>query len=527
MASGLPFAVGSSYVPLPGDIAPSTNVPPKSTAGILATDVGLPTTSPSPSPTPVVTSSQVQDPSSTVSAASTSSSAATASSTHGSPGWIKIVAIVVPIVAVILFVPLIYLLYRSHRMKKNAENRSSQRYSQEAMITKEKENVEVEKNGPPPPRPRRSPPDAKAAPTPRPTNSLGLFNFDLSSPSSPTGQQTPPRLSIARSLQFRRSQASVVSSERKSQHQNSDRLRDPLRNNPTTSTRDSSTVVYTPEPPPPYLAPAGAHAPETQFAPLNMIGTAVSQPPRPRPNRNPSSGNSIPHISRPPSQPPPPNPTSHKERPLPPPPINTTTTSDHTNVPNNRSINPPVSAYSDSNYHDSLQPQPHSTSGGQIIPQPESRPVSPIDNDDRGSSSTNFHVPSFGLGMGGRFTLTDYSQQSTNNTTTTNNNNNNNDAHHNHSHDQGGISGSSSGIGFGIGLDNNLNTLSTSTGTGTNNLNVGDRISDISGLSVDPTWLSQEERERRGYGRQSTASDGGGVSPIESHADRYNGRRGI
>ena len=438
-----------------------------------------------PLPTTTLNSSPISSPVAASSTAATSSPTSSPAPTHHGlpPLTIKIIAIVVPIVAVALLIPLIYLLYRSHRMRKETEKQSSQRNSREAMIAKESIEPKNTSGAPPPPRPQRSP-----TTTPRPANSMGLFNFDLS-PTSPNGEQTPARFSIARSLQLRRSQASVVNQDRTNQNRTTGPNPNPPQNNPATANRDSSTIVYTQQSPPPSNPPT---ATESHFAPLNMIGTAVSHPTRPKPNRNPSGGNAVPQSAIQSSKRKP----SSSNKPQPPLPTAPSPAVENTDppAPNNRTVNPPVSAYNVSDYHDSLLPPAPSSSARPTTPQ-QSRPVSPLN-----STSTEFRTPSFGLGMGGRFTLTDYSAE------------NNGDG--NHPNTSGGTTTG------GAGTTRPLPRLDTNT----NNHNNYERRSDVSGLSVDPDWLSQEERDRRGGGRTSTESHEV-VSPADDHESMNGSRR--
>ena len=499
----------------PGDIHPTDAPIAPGDTSIVAASIGVYT---KVVPTTVMIASPASTPASTpavaASAASGTSTSATTSPTSSpapktglSPTATKVVAIVVPIVALLLLIPIIYLLYRSHKMRKEEEKRATQRDSQEAMLDKARDPsydakkpyavqtdpsggmAELKNNGPPPPRPHR--PDSTPK-SPRPTNSIGLFNFDFGSPTSPNGQQTPSRFSVARSLPFRRSQASVVNQDPKSPHATTSPVRDPLRNNPTAN----PTANPPANPPPAYSGPTGSPItpPESHFAPLNMIGTAVSHPTRPRPSRNNSSSNSVPKSNQS-SKSTPPMPS---EAPLPPLPVTESNLSANA-PPTSRKMNPPVSAYSTSDYHDSLQ-VPEPSASNRSNSQRVSRPVSPLNG-----NSTAYHIPSFGLGMGGRFTLSDYYGSSSNGGSVVGPDNEGTSAtgRQGQVHEQGQgpppppppTTGGASGPGRGHNM----------------------RRSDVSGLSVDPNWLSREERERRGIGRQSNNMDDGYVSPVESN----------
>lgn len=483
----------SSYTSNPNDFGYS--VPATASVGpTIAADTGTPTVNTTPSLTPSVTPTPAQ-----VSSQPTTSAPP---SGHRPLPAKTIVAIVVPI-AVVLLIPLLYLLYRSHRIKKDVQKQSSQRNSREAMLAKEMLEPK-NSSGPPPPRPRRSLAENKELPQPRPTNSLGLFNFDFSQPTSPAadGQRTPPRLSIARSLQFRRSELFGSKSGRKSQP-SAGMPRDPLRNNPTTGNQDPSTIVFG-EPPPAYGSSdtstgAGAGAPpsESHFAPLNLIGTAVSHPPRTRPTRSPSSGNSVPRDATTS-----PTPHAYPNASSVPAPINSAFVNQ-----GDRNIQAPTSIYSNTSTHHSsslLPPLPTALSNSPPTPpQQESRPVSPLNSDSTRSTNTatnkSYHIPDFGLGMGGgHFSMSDYSDEPS---------------------------------GSGRDPHPNPSTLQTFAPPNAGH-QPNDRISDVSGLSIDPTWLSQEERDRRhgagdgsgGSGpRISTSSSDHVVSPVDSHGS-FRGR---
>ena len=381
-----------------------------------------------------------------------------------------IAGIVVAVVAVLL-IPAAYLIWRSHQIKKEAEWRASQRSSQEAMIVKE--SVEPKRdNGPPPPRPRRSPSDT---PRERPANSLGLFNFDLGSPTpapaSPQkgsdGVKSGPRLSIARTLQMRRSEVSIVNQERRSQQQIAD-LRNGLRNNPPTNRNSRNDSAGSP-PPPPYT---GIATPDSKFAPLNNIGTAVSAG-RPKFSRNGSSSTIPRQPSPPPQQEMPRPPTATGPR-RPPPgtqdmrqgPMLLTAQ----NLPPSRTANPPISAYSMSNYHDSLRPEPKPEPNPEPSLQPPEqvvygRAISPIPRAI--SPINNYQLPTLGLGSNDRFSW--------------------------------GVGGTPSN-------DNAIGSRSRDETGRRNNDEPEGRRSDVSGLSYDP---ADDNRK----------SNGRAISPVDSDED--------
>ena len=391
-----------------------------------------------------------------------------------------IVGIVVAVVAVLL-IPAAYLIWRSHQIKKEGEWRASQRSSQEAMIVKE--TVEPKRdNGPPPPRPRRSPSDT---PRERPANSLGLFNFDLGSPTpAPTSPQKEsegakggPRLSIARTLQMRRSEVSIVNQERRSQQQIAD-LRNGLRNNPPTKRNSRDNLAGSP--PPPY---SGAATPDSKFAPLNNIGTAVSAG-RPKFSRN-GSTSTIPRQPSPPPQQEMPRPRTAAGPRRPPPgtqdmrqgPMLLTAQ----NLPPSRIANPPVSAYSMSNYHDSFRPEPKLEPKAEPKAEPSLQPpeqvvygraVSPIHRSI--SPINNYQLPTLGLSSNDRFSW------GVGGTTTTTNTTKDNEMERRRK--------------------NNHDTERQ------NHEESAERRSDVSGLSYDP---ADDNRK----------SNGRAISPVESDED--------
>ena len=250
-------------VTLPDIIAPSQQrtVPAgfATEAPIFATKAYTPLSTPS---SPATTSSQ-----SSATAAPTQSAAASSGGRGLSHG--AIVAIVVPIGVLAILIPFLVLLYLNRRYRVAAEKRASQRSSKEAILQKQSSIQRPQPKGPKPARPDRTPRRSVVdLQEPERRDSLGLFNFELSPSSTPgMGWMTPnPRFSIARALQMRRSQPSIVQSQPHASRAESDRPR----------TRDSEphqTVDGVMEPPPPYVNDTASPKPTLHFAPLNQIGT--------------------------------------------------------------------------------------------------------------------------------------------------------------------------------------------------------------------------------------------------------------
>ena len=220
-------------------------------------------TSTTESPTSLSTSSSAATTTSQSSATAAATQSAAASKGGSGLGHGDIAAIVVPIALLAIIVPILvlWLLDRKHRAA--AEKQSSHRSSNEAILQKHSsmQNSPWPK-GPKPARPERTPRGSVTDPTaPEIRNSLGLFNFELSTPSTPgTGWMTPnPRFSVARALQMRRSQPSVVLSQPRHSRTDSDRPR----------TGDSERL----DPPPPYVNDAASLKPTSRFVPLERIGT--------------------------------------------------------------------------------------------------------------------------------------------------------------------------------------------------------------------------------------------------------------
>lgn len=215
------------------------------------------------SPTQLSTSSSAATTSSQSSATAAATHSAAASKGGNGLNHGDIAAIVIPIALLAIIVPILVLWYLDRKHRAAAEKRFSHRSSNEIILQKHSSMQKPpQPKGPKPPRPERTPRRSVVdPPTPETRNSLGLFNFELSTPSTPgTGWMTPnPRFSIARALQMRRSQPSVVLSQRRTSRGESDRPR----------TRDSERF----DPPPPYVTDAASPKPTSHFVPLERIGT--------------------------------------------------------------------------------------------------------------------------------------------------------------------------------------------------------------------------------------------------------------
>ena len=204
-------------------------------------------------------------------AASTPSAAAPNRGSGLSHG--AIAAIVVPIALLAIFVPILVFWCLDRRHRTAAAKRSSHRSSKEAMLQKQSSiQKRPQPKGPKPARPERTPPrSAIDPPTIERRNSLGLFNFELSPPSTPgLGCMTPnPRFSVARALSMRRSQPSIVQSQPRASRGESVR--------PQTGVAEPSqrpqTAPGISDPPPPYVRDAALPKPTPYFAPLERIGT--------------------------------------------------------------------------------------------------------------------------------------------------------------------------------------------------------------------------------------------------------------
>lgn len=261
--------------------AETTNAPiedgPITLAGPLPTSIPTPTFIPA-----TIT------PSSTT---STTSSPATSRATAAqglTPGRLT-AAIVIPLAFLAIIIPIIVFSYLGHKRRKEekqyAAHRASQRRSREREYLSEKQQKPMA-----PVRPQRLEERSKSTQqkseqprTQQPTrHSLGLFNFELSTPTSPTPTNAPAtpnfRLSIARALEMRRSDVAVVQSHNRTSGQSGELAQSrsqergqSTRRTPATS--DSGTSVF--DPPPPYASPrpSDAQAQTSLFAPLERIGT--------------------------------------------------------------------------------------------------------------------------------------------------------------------------------------------------------------------------------------------------------------
>lgn len=472
------------------------------TAGIIAESQTLVVSATVTQPTTVVL---------TPTATATVTPSATAAPAPSGLGTGAIAGIAVAVAAVLL-IPAAYLIWRSHQIKSEDQRRSSQRSSQEAMIMRE--SVEPKRDpGPPPPRPRRSPSET---PQERPANSLGLFNFDLGSPTpaptnppqSPERPKPAPRLSIARTLQLRRSEVSVVNQERRSQQRIAD-LRNGLRNNPPTKRNSRDKLAD--EPPAPQ--PEAPSSPDSKFAPLDSIGTAVSAG-RPKFSRNPSTSTTPRHPSPPPRQemprsrtptgptPGPPGVQDMRQGPVPRAPFSDRSQS--------RPANPHLSAYSVSDYHDSLLPPPRakqssspSPSPSSSSPQPPPPPRDPAPDRDVGralspirravSPINSYQLPTLSLGTDDRFS---WGGVNTTTTTTTGGPPSHHPIHH---------PPPPAGTEAHTSNNNNNNNNHTEAPTPTTD-EEGDRRSDVSGLSYNPVYDNRQ-------------SDARAISPVESEDD--------
>ena len=230
-----------------------------------------------PSPTPV-----------TVSVTSSATPSQTPAASPGiSPGRLT-AAIVVPIAVLAILIPIITYWILNHKRKLQEQRYASQRnsHSREPMIQKQPS------YGAPPfsQLQKHSPYDnIQAPPSAQTRNSLGLFNFELSpnTPTSPPGSresETNPRFrfSIARALEMRRSQPSIVQPHARTSDARVSRL-DTGRPRTRGSNRNSRANMF--DPPPPYASPRPSEsvAARSHFAPLSRIGTqnlANRSPPR-------------------------------------------------------------------------------------------------------------------------------------------------------------------------------------------------------------------------------------------------------
>ncbi|KAL9104920.1 MAG: hypothetical protein Q9163_000165 [Psora crenata] len=227
-----------------------------------------------PAPTSA-SSTLVTVPLPTATSTASASSSPTPTANRGfSP--LEIAAIIVPIVALVLLVPLLFLLYRSHQLKKAATELQNQTSSKNGMLQRQSTATgneaphvaPVDESGTKTPISRTA-----NGPSPRPTNSLGLFNFDLSRPhsatSSPITLRSLSRLSGVRASLSRRSEMSVVDGPRSIKSQ---------------SITPPSSMLVTDSPPP---SENLSERQNPHFAPLDQIGTAQARSTS-RPNIHPT-----------------------------------------------------------------------------------------------------------------------------------------------------------------------------------------------------------------------------------------------
>ena len=264
----------------PSAAAETSNAP----IGGLITFAGqLPTLTPTPT-----FLSATNTPSSTTSTTSSPATSRAAAAQALTPGKLT-AAIVVPIAFLAIIIPIIVFSYLSHKRRKEerqyAAHRASQRGSRERENMSEKQHRSLA-----PSQPQRldkgsKPPKRKSdqPPTQQPTrHSLGLFNFELSTPTSPTPTNAPAtpnfRLSVARALEMRRSDVAVVQSHNRTSAQSGESAQRRSQERQQTARRvpanyDPRTSVF--DPPPPYASPrpSDAQAQRSLFAPLERIGT--------------------------------------------------------------------------------------------------------------------------------------------------------------------------------------------------------------------------------------------------------------
>lgn len=184
-----------------------------------------------------------------------------------------IAAIVIPIGLLAIIIPILVLWYLDRKNRAAAEKKSSHRSSNDAMLQRHSSILKPpQPKDPEPARPPRTPRrSAVDPPSLDRRNSLGLFNFELSPPSTPgTGWMTPnPRFSIARALQMRRSQPSIIQSQPRSSRAES--CRPQTGQSERSGRSQTGTSIY--DPPPPYVIDGASPKTRPQFAPLERIGT--------------------------------------------------------------------------------------------------------------------------------------------------------------------------------------------------------------------------------------------------------------
>lgn len=238
----------------------------------LSTSASIPKPTSIPTPTPI-----------TISVTSSATPTHTAAASPGiSPGKLT-AAIVVPIAILAILIPVLTYWFLNHKRKLEEKKYASHRDSntREPMIQKQ-----LSYRGPAPEWPQRIPNQRHSShnsirepPSAHTRNSLGLFNFELSpnTPTSPPGSREYPatphfNFSIARALEMRRSQPSIVQPHARTSNtrvSRMDRGRPPTRG----SNRNSRSLPF--DPPPPYASPRPSEsaAARSHFAPLSRIGT--------------------------------------------------------------------------------------------------------------------------------------------------------------------------------------------------------------------------------------------------------------
>jgi hypothetical protein len=258
----------------------------------LVTETGsVPTTSRSlPLPTQIFTST-------TAPVTKTPTPTHTPAASHGLSPTKLALAVIIPIAFLAILIPILVFWVLGRRRKLQEQRDASQRHShsREPMIQKLREPI-IERQpsykGPAPARPLRTP-AGKRSPrggvqeplSAHTRDSLGLFNFELSptTPKTPKVSRTPEsetspqfRFSVARALEMRRSQPSVVQPHaRTSDTRVSSNISATEAGRPGTrgSNRGSGNSLF--DPPPPYASPRPSEsaAERSHFAPLSRIGT--------------------------------------------------------------------------------------------------------------------------------------------------------------------------------------------------------------------------------------------------------------
>ena len=301
--SDLPTDIRSPTAPSIASITDGTSVSdisaaPTPSLGLLTDTAPLSTTTSRPSiSTSIITPTQV-----TISITDSAAPTHTAIASHGmSPGRL-IAAIVVPIAILAILIPIITLWILNHRRKLQEQRYVSQRSSnsREPMIQKQ-----VSYRAQPPSRPLRTPSLRQSGPhnviqeppSAQMRNSLGLFNFELS-PTAATSPMSLPgsresgasprfRFSIARALEMRRSQPSIVQP-----HARTSDTRVVINERSQRSDSNRNSQIDMPNATAPHVLqrPSKVAATRSHFAPLSRIGTrnmGERSPPPAITNNNP------------------------------------------------------------------------------------------------------------------------------------------------------------------------------------------------------------------------------------------------